>query len=233
MKEWLVKTLAMGVFVLFIIISVTPSIGFSSYLDDTTPPVTTISFYPSEPDGENGWYVSVVTVTLNATDDDSGVNVTKYCVDGGIWYNYTEPFILDEDGKDIFIEFYSIDKAGNQEEIKSALIDIDRTKPDIYFSFDLERYNRWEFIYNFWVDAEDFISGMNRVEFYIDDVHQKTVFGPGPEYDWIWKPRIYSKVIGFILKPEITEDYVKFYTLFVIAKLGPGFPVFYAYSGIH
>lgn len=44
--------------------------------DDTTPPVTTLSFDPPTPDGLNGWYVSNVTITLNATDNQSGVNVT-------------------------------------------------------------------------------------------------------------------------------------------------------------
>jgi len=37
--------------------------------NDTTPPVTTISFGPLYPDGYNGWYVSDVTITLEATDD--------------------------------------------------------------------------------------------------------------------------------------------------------------------
>ena len=43
----------MAVITLFIVV-VYPTIAISNYLDDTTPPVTTISFNPPEPDGENG-----------------------------------------------------------------------------------------------------------------------------------------------------------------------------------
>ena len=89
-KEWLVKSLALGVVVLFIGMSTIPVIGSlsvekhiltkeliykSEYRNDndTTPPVTTHNLDPPEPNGLNDWYVSDVTVTLNATDDLSGV----------------------------------------------------------------------------------------------------------------------------------------------------------------
>jgi hypothetical protein len=38
---------------------------------DVTPPVTSIDLSPTSPDGENGWYLSPVTVTVAATDDDA------------------------------------------------------------------------------------------------------------------------------------------------------------------
>jgi cytochrome c len=128
-KEWLVKTLTMGIVVLFICISVTPSIGISNYLDDTIPPVTTISFNPPEPDGENGWYVSNVTVTLNATDDQSGVNITYYKINNGSWETYNLPFILWESNY-YTIEFYSIDYAGNVENVQSANCKVDEIPPN-------------------------------------------------------------------------------------------------------
>jgi len=229
-KVWLVKTLTLGVVVLFFITAVSYTIGISNYLDDTTPPVTTISFYPPEPDGENGWYVSDVTVTLKAIDDDSGVNTTYYRVDEGIWYNYTEPFILDFDGEDILIEFYSIDNAGNVEPKNRCYINIDGTKPSVNLMFEFNYHFGEESRYFFTAFADDSMSGIDRVEFYLDNVYQETIFGPGPEYDWIWIPRIYDHVIGFILKPEITEEYMKFYALFVIAKVGLDFPICYVYG---
>jgi hypothetical protein len=229
-KEWLVKTLALGVIVLFIIVDVSFSLGISNYLDDTTPPVTTISFNPPEPDGENGWYISNVTVTLNASDDDSGVNTTMYRINGDIWQIYSEPFILDFDGENILIEFYSIDNAGNVEPINRFYINIDGTKPNVNLMFEVYCHFGEETRYFFTAFADDSISGVDRVEFYLDNEYQETVFGPGPEYNWTWKPRIYDHVIGFILKPEITEEYVKFYALFVIAELGLDFPICYVYG---
>jgi len=219
-KEWLVKTLALGVVVLFIGVTVTPSIGISSYLDDTIPPVTFISFNPPEPDGKNGWYVSSVTVILNATDDDSGVNITKYRIDGGVWYKYTEPFILDDDGEDILIDFYSIDNAQNVEEVKSVKIDIDKTKPEIRLECELTGGNTKDgYDILFTAYAWDETSGMNRVGFYHNNYLWETVIGPGPTYHSSYHkyPCYYRlKVGGFIRNPEITDEYVKFYAVVVI-----------------
>jgi hypothetical protein len=221
-KEWLVKTFALGVVVLFIVVSVNTTIGVSSYLDDTNPPVTEISFNPPEPDGENGWYVSNVTVTLNATDDDSGVNITKYRVDGGVWYNYIEPFILVNDGEDILIEFYSIDNAENFEDVKSAVIDIDQIKPEIELSYEISGAPLSGYDFTFFATATDYISGMNKVEFYLNNSTgwslQKTVDGSGPTYQWIYHVATFSHawVVGLIHNPVITDDYVKFFALFVL-----------------
>ncbi len=218
-KEWLVKTPALGIIVLFIVITFTPTIVISNYSDDTIPPVTTISFNPSEPDGENGWFVSNVTITLNAIDDFSGVNITRYRVDAGIWYNYTVPFILAKDGQDILIDFYSIDFAGNYEEVKSAIIDIDKTKPSVSLTYEViggNYFKGWNF--QFTATTEDKTSGMNKVEFYIDKELRGTIKGSGPIYQWTCNrfPFQSLKVRGIILRPEITDDYVKFFAIFVI-----------------
>ena len=217
-KEWLIKTLVMCIVVLFIFIAVTPSIGISNYLYDITPPVTTISFDPPEPDGLNGWYVSSVTVTLNATDDDSGVNVTIYKIDHGFQKTYTEPFILNKDGVRL-IEYFSIDNAGKQEEVKSAIINIDKTKPEIWLGCELAGGNPKDgYDILFTAEATDEASGMNRVEFYYNDVFQEVIYGSGPTFQWIYHITSYYglKVWGLIRNPEITDEYVKFYAMVVI-----------------
>jgi len=161
-KEWLVKTLEIGIVALFFITTVSSTIGISNYFDDIIPPVTTISFKPSEPDGENGWYVGDVTVTLNATDDDSGVNITYYRVNSGVLQTYIEPFILVEDGENILIEFYSTDNAGNQEEVKSANIDIDQTPPDSCLIYEIVGGNWWRgWDYEFSLTGTDAMSNVN------------------------------------------------------------------------
>ncbi len=74
-------------------------------------PVTT-----HELEGEEtawGWFVSNVTVTLNATDD-TGVKETKYSIDGGAWNTYTEPFVIEEPGVHN-VEYYSVDFWGVEE----------------------------------------------------------------------------------------------------------------------
>jgi Regulator of Chromosome Condensation (RCC1) repeat protein len=48
---------------------------------DTAPPATSIALSPPAPDGQNGWYVSDVSVSVSATDDDSGVAETRCVLD--------------------------------------------------------------------------------------------------------------------------------------------------------
>ena len=216
-KEWLIKNLALGIVFLFIVITVTPILGISNYLDDTNPPVTTISFNPPEPDGDNGWYVSNVTVILNAADEISGVNITKYRIDGGIWQTYTEPFILDDDGEDILIEFYSIDNAGNQEEIKSAEINIDKTIPDVDIAYLITGANPFFLDFSVTATAYDDTSGTNKAEFYVNHEFQVTVKDPGPIYHWIYHyvPSCNLSIRGLICNSKITDEYVKFFAIII------------------
>ena len=222
--------LAIGITFLLLSVAVTPIIGISNN-DDTTPPVTTISFNPPIPNGENGWYVSDVTVRLNATDDLSGVNVTYYRIDGGKWVIYESPFIISEDGDDILIEFYSVDKAGNVEEVKSQRLDIDQTEPymEIFWEYiGGDPLSGWELLIEAW--ATDDMSGMNRVEFRLDNAYE-TVYGPGPLFEWITKVRIFYPVLGLIRNLNITEDFVKFFgIIFRIGNANPSLSFFDVYA---
>ncbi|RDE15681.1 MAG: hypothetical protein C4K48_03635 [Candidatus Thorarchaeota archaeon] len=98
-------------------------------IDDTTPPVTEISFGGII--GDNGWFISEVVVTLTATDDSS-VTSTMYSLDLKNWFTYTGPFTIVTDGANT-ISFYSIDAVGNIELTKSStiVIDTDTTGPII------------------------------------------------------------------------------------------------------
>jgi len=209
------KCLAVGIILLFVLLAGTPIPGVSYSRDDTTPPVTTISFNPPVSDGENGWYVSPVTVTLNATDNESGVNITKYRIDEAPWETYTEPVLLTNDGNDTLLEYFSIDTAGNIEPVKNATVDIDRTKPVIALTYTWEKVgNNYLIILN--ATCSDAMSGMDRVEFYINDVLRKTIIGPGPEYIWSYYYPPFVWVIGLIRNPEITDEYVKFYAIILL-----------------
>jgi WD40 repeat protein len=95
---------------------------------DITPPQTTISFSGRE--GEDGWYISDVTVTLSASDDLSGVKVTRYRIGSGRWKEYTKPFVISSEGV-TKISYYSEDNAGNEERVKSLEIKVDKTSPTI------------------------------------------------------------------------------------------------------
>ena len=98
---------------------------------DTTPPETSIGL--SGAMGNNGWFVSNVTVALSATDEagGSGVAFTEYSIDGGTnWSNYAGPFVISSEGMTT-VHFRSQDNAGNVETAKSAGLKIDKTPPTI------------------------------------------------------------------------------------------------------
>jgi hypothetical protein len=102
---------------------------------DTTPPDTTATLDPSSPDGPGGWYVSPVRVTLSATDDDTGVDYTKYRIDNGTWRTYNDPFLVSSNGHHQ-VDFYSVDNAGNVEPVDSVTFKINITVPTTVATFN-------------------------------------------------------------------------------------------------
>lgn len=91
------------------------------------PPETSLALQPEQPDGENGWYVSEVTVSLEATGG-SGGGFTEYRLGGGEWTEYSGPFAISADGVHT-LEYRSVDSAGNAEEAKQTVVSVDRTAP--------------------------------------------------------------------------------------------------------
>ena len=213
------KGLTVVIIALFIGMGITPSTANTVFLDDTTPPVTTHELDPPEPDGLNGWYVSDVNVTLNATDDMSGVKEINYWVNGvpGTIPGDNGVFTIHDDGDDILVEYRAIDNAGNVETMNSFTIDMDQSKPDmeLVFGFEYDSYLGWT--YDFTAYATDDTSGMEYVEFYTNNKLQETITGPGPEYEWIWDCFNLFCVRGFIRDKEITDEYVRFFANIIIS----------------
>ncbi|GAA3412978.1 DNRLRE domain-containing protein [Paenibacillus hodogayensis] len=91
---------------------------------DRTPPVTTATVSPEEPDGENGWYLQPVTVSLHAVDNKPGLISTTYSLDqGATWTVYTDPIVLDQSGTHE-LRFRSSDAAGNVEPVQTLIFKI-------------------------------------------------------------------------------------------------------------
>ena len=109
-------------------------------VEDTIPPTTTKIV--GEPQYDEGFYVtSETSFTLVVEDNEggSGVAYTKY----RIWYNgswsewvtYSGSFILEGEGIH-YVEFYSVDKAGNVEEVHNNTHFVDDTPPSTYIGND-------------------------------------------------------------------------------------------------
>ena len=109
-----------------------------SYECEEAPPETTASLTPADP-GEGGTYEEPVDVSFSAADgaEGAGVDVTEYRVttdgEAGDWETFSndandEPFensfTLSRTGSHV-IEYRSIDRAANEEEIKSIAFSIE------------------------------------------------------------------------------------------------------------
>jgi peptidoglycan/xylan/chitin deacetylase (PgdA/CDA1 family) len=97
---------------------------------DTTAPATTITC--NNGTCSTGWYGASATVRLAATDASggSGVAATYYTTDGSTpttsSTRYTGSFTLAQTRT---VTYFSIDRAGNSESVKSQLIRVDATAP--------------------------------------------------------------------------------------------------------
>jgi hypothetical protein len=101
----------------------------------STPPVKIDRTAPTTGiDGtSNEWVNGAVTVDLVAADNLSGVAKTQYTVNGGTLQTGTG-FTLETEGTHT-ITYFSTDKAGNTEQVRTAEVRIDTTAPSIGHDF--------------------------------------------------------------------------------------------------
>lgn len=87
----------------------------ASVILDGSPPVTTVPDAPEDITRET-------ILTLAATDSGSGVNITQYRIDDGVWMVYAGGFTLDEGDHDIL--YKSVDNLGNTEDEKHLRVTV-------------------------------------------------------------------------------------------------------------
>jgi hypothetical protein len=169
---------------------------------DNDPPITSCMLSGNM--GQNDWYVSSVQVTLSATDEDgSGVDHIYYTINGGDQSIYTAPFSIDESGLHT-VDYWSVDRLENAEDHKNEQFKIDVDNPEIGITQpELGIYWRGRKIWpilgltlltwsksfvirdiEIMANASDSTSGVNRVEFYIDDELEAS--DSSVPYSWKW-----------------------------------------------
>ena len=95
---------------------------------DLTAPVTTSAVAGTVVPGITQWYKDSAQVTLTRTDNLSGVQSTSYTIDGGTRQTYFSPFTIQTDGSHT-INYWSSDKAGNNETQQSRVVNVDVNAP--------------------------------------------------------------------------------------------------------
>lgn len=95
---------------------------------DKTPPIISATIAGTL--GNNGWYLSDVTITVTATDSYSGIKEIHYIIDGveNVVSSDTAMFTLTVDGVHT-IEYWAVDNAGIEGPCGSAPINRDAAAP--------------------------------------------------------------------------------------------------------
>jgi hypothetical protein len=164
---------------------------------DGVAPTTTHALNPAVPNGQNGWYIGPVEVTLTANDGtedwQSDVDMIQYRIDGGSWQTYTSKVTVSTEGTHT-VGYRAIDNAGNQETEKTVSFKIDQVAPNIAMEYTWEKVG---LKYNIIVTAtcSDVTSGMAKVEFYFNGALQETVTGAGPDYVWTYEYNAMPSVV--------------------------------------
>ncbi len=119
--------------------------------------------------GENGWFLSNVSVTMSGFDETSGVSNISYGVNDGTWKYYSEMFGIDTEGENR-IDYKVEDRAGNIAEFTSETVLIDTGAPNSNLEMQGDLGNNDWFITETVVDirGKDEVSGFYKIEIRLD-----------------------------------------------------------------
>ncbi|MFF9492427.1 cupredoxin domain-containing protein [Streptomyces flaveolus] len=140
---------------------------------DTTAPDTSATVTGTK--DNNGNYVSNATVTLTASDTESGVATIEYSLDGAAYTAYTTPIAVNTVGQHT-LTYRATDKAGNTSAAQSVNFTVvaappqDRTPPQVSASVSGTKNDAGDYVgrATVTVTASDAESGVARIEYSLD-----------------------------------------------------------------
>ena len=127
--------------------------------------------------GNNKWYISIVHISFQI--DPLTTKEVDYKIQD-TWIKYDGPFTLTDDGQ-YSIQWYWVDKNGTRWPEIPLEVKIDKTAPTITIAKHKKLIGG---SLNFTAAAADATSGLERVEFYLDNRSQTNV--TAPPYYWIY-----------------------------------------------
>lgn len=129
--------------------------------------------------GENGWYVNPVWIIFSF--DLDVVESVYFRINADEWILYTEPYYFDELGEHD-LEYYVVLIGGEISDIFGPYdFKIDYTLP-VISNVEVEKID-WN-THKVTADVSDEVSGIERVEFYIDGVFQESIKEEPWEFLW-------------------------------------------------
>jgi hypothetical protein len=142
-------------------------------VEDTTPP--TVSAAVTGIRDPAGSYVGTATVTITATDTESGVSTVEFALDGGAFASYTAPVVVSAVG-DHTVQYRATDRAGNVSAIGSVSFRVvappveDTTPPAVSAAVSGTRDANGNYVgaATVTITATDTQSGVSTVEYSLD-----------------------------------------------------------------
>ncbi|MEG6591327.1 fibronectin type III domain-containing protein [Paenibacillus barengoltzii] len=121
---------------------------------DYFPPETSVEVIGTK--GENSYYISPVTIGLNAVDEHSAIDYSEYSLDGGqTWNRYVQPFPINDQDKTI-IYYRSRDIDGNIEKTQKYKVNIDLLPPSApEFAISPELWSNSSFVVTIFDGVDD------------------------------------------------------------------------------
>ncbi|MGW6504100.1 OmpL47-type beta-barrel domain-containing protein [Nonomuraea angiospora] len=140
---------------------------------DTTAPQ--VSAQVAGDRNDDGDYIGSATVTLSATDTESGVETVEYALDGGAFTAYSAPVSVNEVGAHT-VRYRATDKAGNTSPVGSVTFTVaappgqDTTPPQVTAQVTGDRNDDGNYVGSATVTltATDAGSGVGTVEYSLD-----------------------------------------------------------------
>ncbi|PZG23889.1 hypothetical protein C1I95_02395 [Micromonospora craterilacus] len=137
---------------------------------DTTAPTVTAAVTGEQDD--DGAYLGMATVTLTATDTESGVDRIEYSLDGQAYATYTAPVMVHQPGQHT-VSYRATDKAGNTSTPQSVTFRVadtsgpDTTPPTVTGGVTGDRDDNGDYLgaATVTISAVDTESGVDRIEY--------------------------------------------------------------------
>jgi plastocyanin len=144
--------------------------------DTTAPEVSAEVTGDQDADGN---YIGSATVAVSASDADSGIDTVEYEIDDTGFQAYTEPVTVTEPG-DHAVQYRATDTAGNISETGSVPFRIVEPAPEVSAEVTGDQDADGNYIGSatVTVDASDAGSGIDTVEYEIDDTGFQAYTGP-------------------------------------------------------
>jgi len=134
---------------------------------DVTPPEVSLNVQGTP--GEQGWYTSAVTVSIEAQDALAGIAEVRYALDGGDWV-VADQVVLDENGEHV-LQYQAQDAAGNVSDVQTTTLRVDRAAPQITYDIrpDPDASGWYLQPITISLDVQDVGSGVAEVRYRLDD----------------------------------------------------------------